>query len=114
MWYDDSTANKAFVFRIYPSREWEVLMNRTFGCCRFVWNRMLTDRKIRYLITRDSIQITPAQCKNHWPWLKEVGPVQRPAEPGEGVPGFLQESRSFRVPEILRAGIGTGTVTPPT
>ncbi|MDR1081981.1 MAG: helix-turn-helix domain-containing protein, partial [Deltaproteobacteria bacterium] len=34
-------ANKAFVFRICPNREQEVLMNRTFGCCRFVWNRML-------------------------------------------------------------------------
>ncbi|MDR1082174.1 MAG: helix-turn-helix domain-containing protein [Deltaproteobacteria bacterium] len=33
-------ANKAFVFRIYPTRKQEDLMNRTFGCCRFVWNRM--------------------------------------------------------------------------
>ncbi|MDR1079936.1 MAG: helix-turn-helix domain-containing protein [Deltaproteobacteria bacterium] len=65
-------ANKASVFRIYPNREQEVLMNRTFGCCRFVWNRMLTDRKIRYLITRDSIRIAPAQYKQHWLWLKEA------------------------------------------
>ncbi|MDR1038792.1 MAG: helix-turn-helix domain-containing protein [Deltaproteobacteria bacterium] len=64
-------ANKAFVFRICPNREREVLMNRTFGCRRSVWNRMLTDRKIRYLITRDSIQITPARYKKHWLWLKE-------------------------------------------
>ncbi|MDR1080418.1 MAG: helix-turn-helix domain-containing protein, partial [Deltaproteobacteria bacterium] len=56
--------NKAFVLRIYPNGEQEVLMNRTFGCCRFVWNRMLTDRKIWYLITSDSIQITPSQYKN--------------------------------------------------
>ncbi|MDR1080488.1 MAG: helix-turn-helix domain-containing protein [Deltaproteobacteria bacterium] len=41
-------ANQAFVFRICLNREQEVLMNRTLGCCRFVWNRMLTDRKIRY------------------------------------------------------------------
>jgi hypothetical protein len=46
--YDDSMANQAFVFRICLNREQEVLMNRTLGCCRFVWNRMLTDRKIRY------------------------------------------------------------------
>ncbi|MDR1081367.1 MAG: helix-turn-helix domain-containing protein, partial [Deltaproteobacteria bacterium] len=65
-------ANKAFVFRIYPTRKQEDLMNGTFGCCRFVWNRMLTDRKIWYLITRDSIRITPAQYKKHWPWLREV------------------------------------------
>jgi putative transposase len=33
---------------------------------------MLTDKKIWYLITHDSAQITPAQYKKHWPWLKEV------------------------------------------
>ncbi|MDR1166298.1 MAG: helix-turn-helix domain-containing protein [Deltaproteobacteria bacterium] len=38
--------NKAFVFRIYPNVEREVLTNGTFGCRRFVWNRTLTDRKI--------------------------------------------------------------------
>ncbi|MDR1081194.1 MAG: helix-turn-helix domain-containing protein [Deltaproteobacteria bacterium] len=60
-------ANKAFVFRIYPTRKQEDLMNRTFGCCRFVWNRMLTDRKIWYLITRDSIQITALSTRNIGP-----------------------------------------------
>ncbi|MDR1314910.1 MAG: helix-turn-helix domain-containing protein [Deltaproteobacteria bacterium] len=38
--------DRAFVFRIYPNREEEVLSAKTFGCCRFVWNRMLTDKKI--------------------------------------------------------------------
>jgi putative transposase len=33
---------------------------------------MLTDRRIWYLITRDSIQITLAQYKKRWLWLKEV------------------------------------------
>ncbi|MDR1166382.1 MAG: transposase [Deltaproteobacteria bacterium] len=33
---------------------------------------MLTDRKIWYRITRDTIQITPAQYKKRWPWLKEI------------------------------------------
>ncbi|MDR2611568.1 MAG: helix-turn-helix domain-containing protein [Deltaproteobacteria bacterium] len=37
-------ANRAFVFRMYPDRRQEDLIARTFGCCRFVWNRMLTER----------------------------------------------------------------------
>ena len=36
-------ANRAYKFRIYPNREQEVLMKKTFGCCRFVYNRMLSD-----------------------------------------------------------------------
>ena len=37
-------ANRAYKFRIYPNREQEVLMKKTFGCCRFVYNRMLSDK----------------------------------------------------------------------
>ncbi|MDR1166101.1 MAG: transposase [Deltaproteobacteria bacterium] len=64
--------NKAFVFRIYPNGEREVLINGTFGRCRFVWNRMLTDRKIWCLITNDSVRIAPARYKKRWPWPREI------------------------------------------
>jgi putative transposase len=33
--------HKAFKFRIYPTKEQEILMNKTFGCCRFVFNHFL-------------------------------------------------------------------------
>nr|WP_246079160.1 helix-turn-helix domain-containing protein [Paenibacillus piri] len=33
--------NKAFKYRIYPSTEQEILINKTFGCVRFVYNQML-------------------------------------------------------------------------
>jgi len=47
-------------------------MAKTFGCVRFVYNRMLTDRIEHYKETRESLANTPAQYKNEFEWLKEV------------------------------------------
>lgn len=32
------TILKAYKYRIYPNHTQEVLLNKTFGCVRFVWN----------------------------------------------------------------------------
>jgi putative transposase len=32
---------KAYKYRIYPTREQEDLFVKTFGCCRFVWNKLV-------------------------------------------------------------------------
>ena len=36
--------NRAVKCRIRPTRNQEVMMEKTFGCCRFLYNRMLNDR----------------------------------------------------------------------
>lgn len=38
--------NKAYRIRLYPTQEQEVLMNKTFGCVRLVWN-ILLDKNIK-------------------------------------------------------------------
>lgn len=35
--------NRAIKYRAYPTEEQKVLLAKTFGCVRFVWNHMLTD-----------------------------------------------------------------------
>src|SRR5690606_20583720 len=40
--------NKAFKFRLYPNKEQEELLAKTFGCVRFVYNKMLAERKEIY------------------------------------------------------------------
>ena len=40
--------NKAYKYRIYPNREQEELINKTFGCVRFIYNQMLSNRKDIY------------------------------------------------------------------
>jgi len=32
---------KAYKYRIYPTKEQEVLFAKTFGCVRFVWNKLV-------------------------------------------------------------------------
>ena len=63
---------KAFKYRIYPNSEQEILINKTFGCCRWMWNRMLSDKQAYYQENHKSITITPAHYKDEFEWLKEV------------------------------------------
>lgn len=39
---------KGIRVRLYPTDEQEILINKTFGCCRFVYNQTLTDCKQSY------------------------------------------------------------------
>ncbi|EGL83282.1 transposase IS891/IS1136/IS1341 family [Caldalkalibacillus thermarum TA2.A1] len=41
-------ANKAYKFRLYPTQEQAQLLAKTFGCVRFVYNKMLEERKQIY------------------------------------------------------------------
>ena len=38
----------SYKFRIYPNKMQENLIQRTFGCCRFVFNHYLAKRKELY------------------------------------------------------------------
>ncbi|CEA04639.1 Helix-turn-helix domain protein [Metalysinibacillus saudimassiliensis] len=40
--------NKAFKFRLLPNREQAVLLAKTFGCVRLVYNKMLAERQATY------------------------------------------------------------------
>lgn len=45
---------------------------KTFGCVRFIYNKMLGDRLDCYKETGKKLNNTPAQYKEDFPWLKEV------------------------------------------
>ena len=65
-------ANKAYQFRIYPNKEQRDLFARTFGCVRFIYNQMLSDKIAHYNRTKEMLNNTPAQYKEDFSWLKEV------------------------------------------
>ena len=69
---DGGKTYKAYRFRLYPNKEQEELLGRTFGCCRFIYNRMLADKIEEYKKTGKMLHNTPAQYKKEFPWLKEV------------------------------------------
>ena len=64
--------NKAIKYRIYPTTEQSIMFAKTFGCCRKVYNLMLADKIVYYKATGKSIQTTPAQYKDEYPYLREV------------------------------------------
>jgi len=64
--------NKAYKFRIYPNAEQQVVFAKTFGCVRFIYNRMLADKIRHYEETKEKLNNTPAGYKSEFEWLKEV------------------------------------------
>lgn len=64
--------NIAYKFRIYPNTEQKVIIGKTFGCVRFIYNKMLGDKIKHYEETKKKLNNTPAQYKSEFEWLKEV------------------------------------------
>lgn len=57
---------KGYKFCIKPDEEQTAFFERSFGCCRFVWNRLLAYFKENGKMT------TPASLKPGFPFLKDV------------------------------------------
>lgn len=64
--------NKAYKFRLLPNKTQANLIERTIGCARFIYNRMLADKIKHYKDMKLSLKNTPAQYKNEFEFLKEV------------------------------------------
>ena len=64
---------KAYKYRLYPTKNQKVFFAKTFGCVRFIYNKMLADRKQTYEKDKElKIYFTPAQYKTEFSWLREV------------------------------------------
>lgn len=64
--------NRAIKYRAYPTTEQSVMFAKTFGCCRKVYNLMLSDKIESYKSTGKFVTVTPAKYKNDYPYLREV------------------------------------------
>lgn len=62
----------AYKYRLYPSKEQQEYFAKCFGCVRFIYNRMLSDKIDYYKVTKQKLNNTPAQYKKEFSWLKEV------------------------------------------
>ena len=66
----------SYKFRIYPTREQESLIQRTFGCCRYVYNHFLAERKDVYVRSGESLGYNKCSSdltilKQQTDWLRE-------------------------------------------
>ena len=72
------TGYKGYRYRIYPNTEQKEQFAKTFGCCRFVYNRLLALQQERYakgekhLSKIDANNYCVRVLKNEFPWLREV------------------------------------------
>ena len=64
--------NRAIKYRAYPTEGQAVLLAKTFGCVRFVWNHMLTDAQTFLNEAGIFFIPTPAKYKKEFPFLKEI------------------------------------------
>ena len=64
--------NKAYKYRIYPTAEQKRLFINTFGCCRKIWNLMLSDKIDYYESCGEMLYNTPAMYKDSYAFLKNV------------------------------------------
>ncbi|WP_212951979.1 RNA-guided endonuclease TnpB family protein, partial [Siminovitchia terrae] len=67
----------AYKFRIYPNKKQEILIAKTMGCSRFVFNHFLAKWKDAYKetgkgLTYNSCSAELPQLKKELVWLKEV------------------------------------------
>ncbi len=64
---------KAYKFRIYPDKVQLVLLNKIFGCSRFVYNHYLSlIKEIGYVSAYDNIKNYTSKLKYEYPFLEEV------------------------------------------
>jgi putative transposase len=69
----------AYKYRIYPTKSQEVLLAKTFGCCRFVYNRALAVKTALYEKEKKGVsvfqltnEIVKWKDNEETKWLKEV------------------------------------------
>ena len=63
---------RAYRYRLYPTEQQEEYFVNCFGCTRFIYNQMLSDKIDHYKETKEMLKNTPAQYKKEFPFLKEV------------------------------------------
>ena len=71
------SVNKSFKVRIYPNEEQKVLIDKTFGCARYIYNYMLNLKQKLYTYHNISLSFCNmskvlTEIKKHKLWLKEV------------------------------------------
>lgn len=70
-------AHYTYKFRVYPNTDQQIRLGQHFGCCRFVYNHFLAQRKDAYLQTRKSpnyyVQAAAlTKLKNEKEWLYDA------------------------------------------
>lgn len=91
--------------RLCPTPAQAELFEKTFGCCRHIWNQMLSDQQRFYEETGVHFIPTPAKYKPGTPFLKEVDNqalTQEYNKLAQAFRVFFKNPESFRHPKFKR------------
>lgn len=91
--------------RLCPTPEQEELFQKTFGCCRYIWNQMLSDHERFYEETDAHFIPTPAKYKKGAPFLKEVDNqalTQEYNRLSQAFRNFFRDPKTFGYPKFKR------------
>ena len=102
-----------YKFRIYPTKEQEVLFAKTFGCTRYVYNYFLNLRNTQYsdnhisLSRYDCIKLLPPMksCEETI-WLKEADSIALQSSIEYLDEGFKRFFEDIKKPKDQRRGVG--------
>lgn len=99
---------KALKIRIYPNVQQTILLNKTFGCSRFIYNTMLSERREVYAKLKDKPRElyehkyrTEKQLKEEFEFLKEVDSIslqQTRMNLGVAYQNFFRKLKDPRIP----------------
>ena len=67
--------HNAYKFRIYPTEDQKIMFNKTFGCCRFLWNKILHDKINYYNENKEILYVKRSEYRTKYEFLKEVDSV---------------------------------------
>lgn len=126
---------RAYKYRIYPTDDQKVLLAKTFGCCRFVYNWVLNLKKAAYeerKETRGNVYLTnlmKSELKTEFEWLSEVNSQSLQSslrnldtayanffrDKKVGFPRFKSRKnrQSFQCPQHCSVDFEKGTITIP-
>lgn len=79
----NKTVVKSFKYRLYPNKSQQEILGKHFGCCRFLYNYFLNERKDYYLNHKEeekktltyydnASQLTEMKQKEDFKWLNDV------------------------------------------
>ena len=91
--------------RLYPTELQKELFQKTFDCCRYIWNQMLSDQKEFYAATGKHFIPTPAKYKKEAPFLSEVDNqalIQEQNKLSQAFRVFFKDPNHFGHPNFKR------------
>ena len=99
---------KGFKIRIYPNEEQKILIDKTIGCYRFVYNQTLAENNLTYSESGHGTNVKNrttrlVSLKNEFPWLREVDSAalqQAVRDFNKAMNNYFRNPRHFGFPKF--------------